>query len=304
MIAQRGDLGSLPLETRRAAGVVSDGRAGLLEIACLLRQEGVGLSQALRAEAAGSTLLEGLQALHRDPDTEAIILISREPAPDTAEQTLAAVRESDKPTVVCFLGADQRLIWRAGAIPAARLDEAAWRAAAWVRGWDQALISSRLQDQDEQLAGLAEDLGSRIQRGHRRLRGFFTSSTFRREARLMAAEVAGAAAKEAHFDLGADLSWQSRRAREVLADPGVCVVLLDLVLSRGATAPPAGALADLLKGDGPRSLVIAHVCGGGDDPRYLLEREAELRDAGVILAASNALAARLAGMLVGQPDRK
>jgi FdrA protein len=296
-IAQENRSGASKQKTRGTVGIVSDGQAGMLEVACLLRREEMAVSQALGVGAARSSLLDGLRALHRDPDTEAIVLISKMSAPDSAKQALGAVRESAKPTVVCFLGADQRLIWRTGAIPAARLDEAAWRAAAWVRGWDQALVSSRLQDQDEQLADLAENLRADIGCERWLIRGLFTSRTFREEARLMLADVAGAAAGEARLELGTDLAWQLCAAQEALTEAGVCVLLLDMVLSRGAKLSSMGALADLLGRDRHRSLVIAHVCGVGDDPKCLVEQETELRDAGVILTASNALAARLAGML-------
>jgi len=75
---------------------------------------------------------------------------------------------------VCLLGGDPRPIWKAGAIPAARLDEAAMRAAAWARGWDQALVSSRLEDQDEQMAGMAHGLQARFTPARCRLYGLFT----------------------------------------------------------------------------------------------------------------------------------
>lgn len=45
-------------------------------------------------------------------------------------------------------------------------------------------------------------------------------------------------------------------------------------------------------------IFVAHVCGTERDPQNLAEQERKLREAGAIVAGSNAAAARLAGMIV------
>ena len=47
-----------------------------------------------------------------------------------------------------------------------------------------------------------------------------------------------------------------------------------------------------------RPIFVAHVCGTERDPQNLTEQERKLREARAIVAASNAAAARLAGMIV------
>lgn len=306
-----------------AVGLVSASRAGLAEIACLLARDGVGVSQAhvvagrdLSRESGGKAMLAGLGALQADAATEVILLLSGIPSPAAADRVLRQVRASDKPTVVCFLGSDQRLIWRAGAIPAARLDEAAMRAAAWVRGWDQALVSARLKDLDEQWAALADGLWAEIGPGRSQVRGLFTGGILCQEAQLMLAEVTGGRVEATLLDLSAagsfpaqgggrfDPASQLRALRQALADPHVAVILLDVVLGHHALPDPAGSLIGVLeevrRGQGrDEPLVIARVCGGGDR-RQVADQEARLCAAGVVVMLSNAAAARLAGMILAR----
>lgn len=286
-------------------GVVSTSPIGLQEVVNLLTGEGVGVSQVVKVEghdlsleAGGSAMLAGLLALQTDPDTEIIVLVSKTPALEAAERVLVEVRDNDKPTVVCFLGADQRLAWRAGAIPAARLDEAAYRATAWVRGWDQALITSRLEEVDEKLAIQAGDLSARIGSGRRSFQGLFTCGIFCQEARLMLVDVADGMPEGTCLDLGGEPWSQQSYLQRALDDPTTAVILLDVVSGHDAVSDPAGMLANVLRGNQDEVLVIAHVCDTSDAPQNLIEQESVLRDAGVILMASNAVAARLAGMIV------
>jgi len=245
-------------------------------------------------------MLAALQKLQAHPKTEFIALVGQTPPADQAERILSQVRDSDKPTVVCLLGVDQRLVWRAGAIPAARLDETAMRGAAWVRGWDQALVSSRLEEQDERLNQQAYDLASAIGPGRHRLRSLFASQIFFQEAQSMVSAVIGGTPRAYDPTLvrrerdaagGAAIS-------EALGDPKLAVLLLDVVLPGSADLDPAGTLIATLPKGQIGSIIVAHVCGRADAQNYAASQEAKLRDAGVIVAPSNAAAARLAGMIV------
>jgi FdrA protein len=286
-------------------GIVSTSPAGTQEVIGLLASEEVGVSRIVEVDGrdlslptGGNAMLAGLHALQANPATEIIVLISKAPVLEAAKRVLAVVRDSDKPAVVCFLGTDQRLVWRAGAIPAARLDEVAYRAAAWVRGWDQALITSRLEELDEQLVVQAGGLSARISSDRRVFQGLFTSSMFCREAQLMLVDVAGKMLEGTCLDVGGDLLLQQTHLQGALDDPAVGVILLDVVLGHDADLDPAGMLANVLCRGREGALVIAHVCGVLNGPQRLVAQEMMLHDVGVILASSNAVAARLAGMLV------
>src|SRR4030095_5789651 len=85
------------------------------------------------------------------------------------------------------------------------------------------------------------------------------------------------------------------------ADPPTAVVLLDVVLGYGSHPDPAGELSAVLEAsrqrvarEGRELIVIASVCGTTADPQGLLDQEARLTAAGMLLAPSNAAAARSA----------
>jgi FdrA protein len=83
------------------------------------------------------------------------------------------------------------------------------------------------------------------------------------------------------------------------ADREVAVLLLDVVLGDGAHPDPAGALAPPLKAAVKRGIaVVASVCGTEADPQVRSEQIGSLEDAGVLVAESNAEAARVAAAIV------
>jgi hypothetical protein len=221
---------------------------------------------------------------------------------------------SDKPTIACLLGSDPRSIWKAGAIPAARLDEAAMRAAAWARGWDQALVSSSLEDQNEQLAGMARQLQPRFTPARCRIYGLFTDEVLGYEAQLMMSDLAkksGDARLESALDVcvQSDLTQWQPSLHQALGDPLAAVVLLDLMCSSDRAGDPVSVLAAALEehrqlerhprgGHAGEPCIVARLFRPGGDPRALASDEARLWDADVILAPSNAAMARLAGMIV------
>jgi hypothetical protein len=85
-----------------------------------------------------------------------------------------------------------------------------------------------------------------------------------------------------------------------IEDPALAVLLLSLALTNKTGLDPAGALAATLRKTGPGPVIITHVCGTADQPQYQVQQEAKLTRAGLILATSNAAAARLAGMVTAR----
>jgi FdrA protein len=80
-----------------------------------------------------------------------------------------------------------------------------------------------------------------------------------------------------------------------LADPAVGVILVDVVLGYGAHPDPARVLA---RENLSSKTVVASVTGTEDDPQVRSRQVALLREAGVLVAPSNAHAAELAASLV------
>ena len=203
------------------------------------------------------------------------------------------VKRLFRPTVLCLLGGETSRAWQAGAIPARRLDEAAQRAVAWVRGWDQALVSSLLEEQDEELAATAGGLRRLIGAGPRGIVGLLVSEALCREAWVILGDATG---DSVYLDC---VEPTPQRVSEALADPGAGVILLALVLE-GATSEAlvdeVAATLERLPGPGP--LVIAHVCG--TDLVAVGRAQLRLSQAGVTIARSNAAAARLARLVVSR----
>jgi FdrA protein len=326
---------------RGRVGLVSAAGTGLQGVTCGLARAGAGVSQAigtggrdLSEAVGGATMLAGLAALQGDPDTDVIVLISKPPAAAVAARVLAEVKRSNKPTVVCFLGAEPGPIEAAGAIPATNLTQAAAVAAATATGanWCDALV--RLEEASIELIALAAAEQAKLAPGQYALRGLFAGGTFCYEAQLIlknlpepvtsnaplvkANKMPDSHVSRGHVcvDLGEDEFTQGRlhpmidpslRNRRILQearDPATAVILLDIVLGYGAHPDPAGATVEaiceaqrLAAAAGRHVDFVASVCGTEGDPQPLSQQEEKLRAAGVIVLPDNASAARLAGLI-------
>ena len=101
-----------------------------------------------------------------------------------------------------------------------------------------------------------------------------------------------------------DPRLRNEHLRAAGADPSTAVVLLDVVLGYGAQADPAGELVGAIqaarataRNEGREFAVVASVCGTPGDPQGSATQESRLAAAGVIVAASNARAARIAARI-------
>jgi len=315
-------------------GIVAASGTGLQQVSCLVVRWGEGISQAigtgghdLHHQVGGITMLQGLQALAADPATRVIVLISKPPAADVAEQVLARAGEAGKPIVVNFLGMEPAAGRREGVFAARTLEEAAALAVALAKGEP---IDGSFQPDDERVRALAVEAG-RLLPQQRYIRGLYSGGTFCYEALLLLAEVAGPvysntpvdpdfrladvwrSRQHTVIDLGDDTftrgrphpmidhSLRNERIAAEAADPEVAVILLDVVLGYGAHPDPATEMApaihrarEIAMAGGRHLLFVASVCGTVGDPQNLSRQEAALQNAGVLLAESNAQAARLA----------
>jgi FdrA protein len=293
-------------------GIIGASGTGIQEISCLIARHGQGISHAigtggrdLKADVGGITTLMALDLLAADDATRHIVLVSKPPAAAVAVAVLARVARINKPVTICFLGGSPVTL-PPNATAVATLEAAAAHAVG-------------LQPAAE---ATAKPLAIP---GHGRLiRGLFSGGTLCAEAQivLMAAgldvtsnePVPGAkppaATRHMLLDLGADEYTQGRphpmiepavrdqAVADALADPQVGVILLDCVLGFGGHRDPAGHIAEQLatltkrRNEGP--LIIASVCGTDADPQGLSRQSAKLSEAGVIIAPSNAAAARMA----------
>jgi FdrA protein len=312
---------------RGRIGLAGASGTGLQQVSCLVDRLGEGVSQVIGVgsrdldERVGGLMMRAAIAwLAADPATAIIVLVSKPPAAAVARDVLALARASGKPVVVSFVGAAPGSIEAAGAFPATTLADAARLAVALARGEPPAGPPPAARD--PLLAGARARPG-RLAASQRYVRGLYSGGTLCHEAKLiLAAGDAGAGGhpviERGHtvIDLGddaftvgrphpmIDFRLRNQHIADAAADPATAVILLDVVLGYGAHPDPAGALVPAIddargRSGGRAVAFVASVCGTAGDPQNLARQEAALSAAGVILAPSNAEAARLAARLAG-----
>jgi FdrA protein len=292
---------------RGAIGVVGASGTGIQEVTTLIHRLGAGISHAigtggrdLHAAVGGITTRHALERLGADAGTHVIVIVSKPSSREVADGVLAAAALIGKPVIACLLGYD-------GATPdgvraVATLEEAAVAAARLVNG----------------KVGELDRSGGVVRRGAPgAIRGFFTGGTLCEEAQRLA----GGAAAHRFVDFGAEeytrgrphpIIDPSRRHAAILEaaeDPDVRVLLLDLVLGDCAHPDPAGALDPVLavayeraRRGGRELAVVAHVVGTDGDAQVLARQEDTLRKRGVVVCASNRIAALTARSLAEGRD--
>jgi len=173
-------------------------------------------------------------------------------------------------------------------------------------GADEPGIARTLTDAAEAAAGRKlEYTAPALAKRSGAVRGLYCGGTLASEAQLI---LRAAKAPGECVDLGDDRYTRGRphpmiepelrneHIARALADPGVGVLLFDLVLGYGAHADPAGVLVQALRGASKPA--IASVTGTEEDPQGWSRQVGRLRAAGVQVAASNAHAAALAAAVV------
>lgn len=298
-------------------GVVAAAGTGAQEVSALLDRWGAGISQVvgvggrdLSEQVGGRMAQLAVRALDEDPNTNAVLLVSKPPSPAAAAKVLLQARS--KPAVAVFLGLSE-LEPNPGVQLARTLEQGALAALRLVGG-PAPRLSLGLREAVELAA-------ARLAPHRRTVRGLFSGGTLCYEAQLLLEEQLGEvysneplrkehglpAPDGSHvlLDLGAeeytrgvphpmiDPNGRLALLREQANDPDIAVVLLDVVLGHGSHPDPAGQLApvcaDLMADDGPQ--VVAYVLGTEADPQVYSRQRRTLEDAGCLVPETNARAA-------------
>jgi FdrA protein len=313
---------------RGAIGMVAASGTGLQQVSARIHQLGGGITHALGtggrdlSEDIGALAArQGLDLLSRDPETNVIVLVSKPPSAQVAEELLRAARSAGKPVVVDFIGYSTAMRQVDNLHFVTTFDEAAELA---VRLAKDGAAASEDKPQPGQFA-----------EGQRYLRGLFSGGTLAYEAQLILQgylpavyanapldkdlQLANSSVSQEHsiVDLGEDEftvgrlhpmmdnDLRIRRLHQEADDPEVAVILLDVVLGHGAHHDPAGELAPAIAearsaaGKAGRHLeVVAVVVGTDEDPQDLESQIQQLQKAGARVETSNDLAVRYVGRLV------
>jgi succinyl-CoA synthetase alpha subunit len=317
---------------RGKIGVVGASGTGTQEVTCIIDQLGAGVSQVigtggrdLKSEIGGLMMIQGMEALMADPETEIITLISKPPAPEVAEKILALTKKTDKPVVVDFIGGDRKAIEAVGAYPCTTLEDAARKAVALSRGV-KAEDFDRFSISNEAVEAILDQALKGLDNQQVNLRGLFTGGTLADEAmKILGHDFGGIYSNiplepeyelmdldklEGHvvLDLGEDkftvgrphpmIDPSTRTDRfETDVDESVAVVLVDVVLGYGSHLDPAGEVAksvvEMKKRLKKEIFVVASITGTTGDPQDFNASKETLEAAGIKVMPSNAQAVRL-----------
>jgi FdrA protein len=316
-------LGFANVIRRGPVGVVGAAGTAIQELTCLLDAAGVGISHAigvggrdLSVQVGGLMTIHALHLLSDDPSTQTIVVLSKPPDARIALHIEETAAQGSKPVVVAFLGRDD-----AETSPAALSEHRVQRestveaAAARV-----AALHGRSLPQDE--GGHVPHPTPGV------IRGFFCGGSLCTEVMTQVAAAVGPVWSNIPSPRGRKLKdvWESRehtfidfgdeslvegrvhpmidpslrneRALHDCLDTGVGVVVVDVVLGRGAHDDPAGQLAPplrkALEARGGSLTIVALLCGSQADPQDLGRQWRALTEAGAVVTTSAAGAARAA----------
>jgi hypothetical protein len=257
-----------------------------------------------------------------------IVIVSKPPGARSLERIKERVGRVTKPVVACFLGAavDARgALWDV----VRTLDDAASYALRHVG------VEPALSDHAAERERLAVERRPRRRQEQRYARGLFAGGSLCYQAQdvfrssgitvssnapldgMPRLEDPRRSVGHAMIDLGADEFTRGRphpmidprlRRERILReadDPGVAVLLLDVILGYGCAPDPARGLAEGIQqareASGRRGgelTVVASVTGTDWDPQRADRQARTLLDAGAVVARSGAEAARLAAAMV------
>jgi FdrA protein len=323
---------------RGPVGAVASAGTGLQEVTSLIDRAGIGISQALGCggrdlseKVGGKTMLQGLAMLARDPATKVIVLIAKSPSPQVAQGIIAAARNSGKRTVVNFLGINTEADFAAGIYPAETLEDAAQMAVMLARNAGDLTIEKPMR---AALSEHAQEALDSLSPHQKYIRGLFSGGTLCCESQVLLGPAIGSIWSNVAIDVNQVLSdvWRSRehtlidlgnevftrgrphpmidlrlrlaRLAQEAHDPQTAVILFDVVLGCGAHPNPAAEIVAAIaaaREDASRPpIFVASICGTDRDPQNLQQQESTLRQAGVLVAPSNAAATRLAAALIAK----
>lgn len=312
---------------RGQIGVVGASGTGLQLVTARIHQLGGGITHALGtggrdlSEAVGAiTARQALALLQRDSETHTIVLISKPPAPQVADELLRQARASSKPVVVNFIGYQAASAQQGNLHFAPTLDATA------------ALAVELAQQADGSGWAASQPRQGASQNAQRYLRGLFSGGTLAYEALLLLQEYlpvvysnapldkrfklekATVSREHTIVDLGEDEFTVGRlhpmldnelrikRLHQEAEDPETAIILLDVVLGDGAHPDPASELAPAIeqarataRAAGRELPVVAVVVGTDADPQGFDQQVEQLRAAGAQVELSNEQAVRRVG---------
>jgi FdrA protein len=310
-------------------GVVAAAGTGAQEAMSLLDRWGVGVSHVIGlggrdlSHAVGGRMARmALGVLAEDERTEAILLVSKPPAPEVARTVLQAV--AGKPLVAALIGLRSPIDVPAEVVLASTLETGV-----------VAALQAMGRPAPDTAGGLAAQVAAAIDNVAEQrtlIRGLFSGGTLCYESLAILSRLLGRhgarpvysntpldsehglpAPQGSHLclDLGEEEYTRGRphpmidpesRIEQLQrhgGDPDVAAIILDVVLGYGAHADPAAELApvcaEITAHGGPR--VVTYVLGTHGDPQGFAAQRQTLKDAGCIVTETAARASLAAAAI-------
>jgi FdrA protein len=317
---------------RGQIGVVGASGTGLQQVTCRIHQLGAGITHAIGtggrdlAAAIGAKMTyQALDLLAHDQETAVIVIISKPPAANIAQQVIRRARRIGKPVIINFIGhyAESADAETDRVYFAATLDETAQ-------------LAIQLAATEEQPIAVPET-ETDFAPSQRYLRGLFSGGTLAYESLLLLQSslplvfsniplheeerLPDSTISYGHtvIDLGEDEftvgrlhpmidnELRLRRLQQEADDPTTAIILLDVVLGYGAHPNPASELAPVIaavrkqaEADGRTLEVIALVVGTDEDPQDLSAQIEQLTAAGAhVETTTQAAIGRVSRLLSG-----
>jgi len=312
-------------------GMVAASGTGLQQVSVRIHQFGGGLTHALgtggrdlSSKVGGLTARMALDLLERDPETKVIVLVSKPPDKDAADEILEYARGLSKPVVVNFIGYQTALQEIDNLLFTSTFDDTAAAAVA---------LDGDLEDTDTSQEINLEGFKPR----QRFLRGLYSGGTLAYEALLILdrylpsvysnvpinkeLKLENSLVSQEHtiVDLGEDEFTVGRlhpmmdnelrikRLEMEAKDPEVALILMDVVLGHGSHPDPAAELGPAIMAaketavKAKRRLDVIITLSGTDlDPQGMVDQQVVLEKAGAQVFLSSDRAVRYAARLIRQ----
>jgi succinyl-CoA synthetase alpha subunit len=317
-------------------GIVAAAGTGLQEVSVLLSEADIGISQALgtgggdvKSKIGGITMLQCIEALEQDPDTEAVLIVSKPPDDDVLDSVMKQIMNSTtKPYVTCFIGAKDYLLPTEIRKRIRQVKTLHAGVTEIMRVTDHYGKLARFGVSRDELWSLAIKVANELTREQKYIRGLYTGGTLAYETLAilhpLIPNVYSNAPLNPQFKLPAtshsigdsiiDLGEEefTRGRAHPMIDPtirkirltdeaknaDVAVVMMDFILGYGSNDDPVGVMLPTIKDtlenarrNGRKLPIFAHVCGTENDPQKLSNQNKMLNDAGVETFQTNALMA-------------
>jgi FdrA protein len=321
-------LGFANVVPRGSIGCVAASGSGLQAVAVELATLGDGVSEGigvggrdLSRGVDGLMTIPALARLGADPETRVIVVIGKSLDRLAARRLRVAAARNPKPIVGCFVRPTARI--GSFAAQTSVFEDAAGAAVAILRGLPR---TSRPFTEPQRVSSILSGASGRIP-SHARLVGLFVGGSLAAEALMILrselgpvrSNLDGLDPSSPHevVDLGADDFTRGRphpmfdpvarteAIERAAGDLSVGVILVDVVLGRGAHQDPAGVLARAVmdarergRGSSQEILVVASVIGTDADPQSRRAQAALLEKHGVFVLPTSAQAARFAARVL------